>query len=534
MSIQSYERFQFSQILLDAFRSLGSQLVVALKNLWLIDGQEKAYNQLYGLNDVVFEISKGLDQPHLLETIIQKATQLLSAQGGAIYLLDSRQKQLELKAATGLSKQMNGHIISRDEGLCGRILKTGRAQVRHNYRQWKHRLEELDSLEFKAVAGSLIKMGDRPLGVIIVDDTRPDKKFYPEDLKILQVFANHAGLALQRAEFFEKEQVIHKIVSAITSDSDLESVFSYICLAAFELFGVDHSGLVLFDNSYDWGTVAGEYPSSIGALGARIRLSGVKAEEVLIQSAAPLNFPDLEQVKSDLGEVYELMHGFNIFSTLIVPIEYQGRVLGSFSLDTISRYRNFELEEIELCKVFALTVATAIENARLLKELHKQGNYIRSLFKASTSVFSTNEPNDIIQQIVETTRKATGAWKVAVILTSPNNDPEYIVHSGFDEDIKAITTMRSGGISEQVLRDGTPEFFGNISEHRSGVNPNMIADDVKAAACLPLSSRDRRLGILWVQFSSPKFFHKKNSTRSKFLPVKLLLSSKTPGFTIKI
>ena len=368
-SIQSYDRHAFTPILLDACRTLGSQLSVALENAHLFDATRRASEQLSALNQVVLEIGKELSQDALLRRIIEQAMTLVSAEGGRIYLLDATGEHLTLATTAGLSLDLEGQRIGKNEGLTGEILRTRKPQKVADYYRWRKRLRILDAYKLTGVAGAPILVGDRVLGTLVVHDTRPGKQFDDTMLTLLQQFANHAGLALLKAELLERLQAIQQVSTTITSSLESQEVLNCICQAAVELFGVDHSGLVLFDKSLKWGTVEGEYPAQPNTLGTKIPIEGVLAEERLAFNGETLVFSDVEEAVSELGPVLDIWRRLDIRSIFVIPIIYQNRSLGSFSLDAVGHVRQFTSEEVELCKVFAAHVAVAVENARLFSEL---------------------------------------------------------------------------------------------------------------------------------------------------------------------
>jgi PAS domain S-box-containing protein len=345
------------------------QAAVALENARLFDTTRRASEQLSALNQVVLEIGKELSQNALLQKVIEQAMTLVSAEGGRVYLLDATGEHLTLATTAGLSLDLEGQRIGKNEGLTGEILRTRKPQKVADYYRWRKRLRILDAYKLTCVAGAPILVGDRVLGTLVVHDTRPGKRFDDTMLTLLQQFANHAGLALLKAELLERLQAIQQVSTTITSSLESQEVLNCICQAAVELFGVDHSGLVLFDKSLKWGTVEGEYPAQPNTLGTKIPIEGVLAEERLAFNGETLVFSDVEEAMSELGPVLDIWRRLDIRSILVIPIIYQNRILGSFSLDAVGHVRQFTLEEVELCKVFAAHVAVAVENARLFSEL---------------------------------------------------------------------------------------------------------------------------------------------------------------------
>lgn len=194
---------------------------------------------------------------------------------------------------------------------------------------------------------------------------------------------------------------IERAASMINSTADLEQVLPQICRAAVELFEVDHSGLVVFDETGDSGTVQAEYPHQ-GAVGLRIAVRGVPAEERLFYERQPIVIDDVERAApEDLGPVADVFARFRIRSILIVPIVSAGRVLGSFSLDAIARPRPFSDEDVELSRIFAAQIATALDKARLVLKARQQADQLETLQHITFAVIAErDDPRRLLRTIV--------------------------------------------------------------------------------------------------------------------------------------
>lgn len=396
ISIQSYAPHAFTPALLDAFRALGSQLAVALDNVRLLNATQRTADQIAALNQVVLEIGDERDRLALLRKVIERAIALLGVTGGGVYLLNPTGEYLTLAASVSLPLDVEGRRIDTGEGLTGEVLRTESPQWISDYYGWPKRLPFLDDIQITTVAGAPIKVGDRILGTLVVHDTKQGGQFDDAEIRLLQQLANHAGLALQKASLVEKLQAIQAVSAIITSSLDVEEVLQRACQAAVELFEADHSGLVLFDRSLEWGTVAAEYPEHVRAVGERIPVKGVPAEEKLILHREPLVISDVGQAAADLGPVSEVFTRLDIRSIALVPIVYKDRVLGSLSLDAVGHGRDFRPEEVDLCPVFAAHVAVAVENARLFAELAEAKEWQEALIEnAFDAVIAINQDKKI-------------------------------------------------------------------------------------------------------------------------------------------
>lgn len=435
---------------------LARQAGIALENARLFDATRRASEELSALNRVVLEIGKELDRTALLRKIIERAVALLAAKGGGVYLLGPAGEHLTLAAAAGLPLDLEGQRIGKDEGLSGEILRTGEPQRVAEYYRSDRRLRILDAHELTGVAGAPIRAGDRTLGTLIVHDTRPGRQFDDAALALLQQVANHAGLAFQKAELLEKQRAIQHVSTAIASSRDLSEVLNLTCQAAVELFGVDHSGLVLFDRDLEWGTVEGEYPGQPNTLGERIPIKGVPAEERLASDKKTLVFSDVEEAKSELGPVLDMWRRLGIRSILIVPITYQNRVLGSFSLDVVGPVRQFTEEEVELCRVFAAHVAVAVENARLFFQLGETKERLDGLIASSLDAVIAIDRDERITVFSRATEEMCG-WTAREMI----GQTVARLHADIAKAREILDTVnRDGAISgwnvELKHRDGTP------------------------------------------------------------------------------
>ncbi len=165
-------------------------------------------------------------------------------------------------------------------------------------------------------------------------------------------------------------ELVHQVSQVIGSSLDLNRILQMTVEQMATLFGVDHSGVLLFDEAHTYGQVVAEYPSS-GATEERFPVRGYLAAERIIAEQKPLV---IENVWDDplMSAVGEAMHRLDIQSMLIVPVIVKGCVIGSIGLDSVGRRRRYSTEEVALAQTIASQVAIAIENARLFKRAQQE------------------------------------------------------------------------------------------------------------------------------------------------------------------
>ena len=79
------------------------------------------------LYEITREVNSSLTLTHCLRTITEKAVELLKVERASLMLLDPVKKELTIKYATGLPKQIVRQVrVKRGQGVSGWVAKTGR------------------------------------------------------------------------------------------------------------------------------------------------------------------------------------------------------------------------------------------------------------------------------------------------------------------------------------------------------------------------------------------------------------------------
>src|SRR5258706_153857 len=178
------------------------------------------------------------------------------------------------------------------------------------------------------------------------------------------------------------------------NEPTFEDTLSTVCKAAVKLVGVDHSGLVLFHNSLEYGTVRAEYPpSQHSAVGRRVQIRGISLEEKLIEDRQPIVVNNVSAEEA-LGPVRYVLSDLGIESILVVPIVVGEAVKGSFSFDSTGHSRIFGEDDIEKCISLAEFASLVVEKADLLEN-------VQALQRAMLAIASEQEPERLLGALIE-------------------------------------------------------------------------------------------------------------------------------------
>ena len=127
LSIQSYEPFAFTPILLDICRTLGTQLTVALEKTRLIaevEADEARLKSFYrASNALTATQSPGV----ILQAIVQEAQKAAAARGVAMFLIN-KAGAYDL-ITHGVERVADPKSLIRDNGLSMTVMRTGQPEV---------------------------------------------------------------------------------------------------------------------------------------------------------------------------------------------------------------------------------------------------------------------------------------------------------------------------------------------------------------------------------------------------------------------
>jgi PAS domain S-box-containing protein len=160
--------------------------------------------ELSALQTTVLEITTPHELSGLLQTIVERATRLLNADGGAMYLCDPQSRTARCVVSYNTPRDFSGITLRYGEGAAGVVAETGRPLLIDDYRTWSGRAAAFDSEQpFRAVATAPLLWQGQVTGVIHALRFRDSNPFTQDDLRLLSLFANHAAIAAENARLRE-------------------------------------------------------------------------------------------------------------------------------------------------------------------------------------------------------------------------------------------------------------------------------------------------------------------------------------------
>jgi signal transduction protein with GAF and PtsI domain len=174
----------------------------------------KSRDYFLALYEVAKVINASLDPSKVLEEVVRSVASAMNVKACSIRLLDSREEQLSLVAAWGLSEDYlnKGPILIRESGLDRKVLLGDSVWLRdvrtdRNFQYGARAKEEgIRSVQLGNTMLYSSLVGDRAMGVLRVYTGRV-RKFEEEEVCFLEAVANLSAIALDNARMHKTLQI---------------------------------------------------------------------------------------------------------------------------------------------------------------------------------------------------------------------------------------------------------------------------------------------------------------------------------------
>jgi GAF domain-containing protein len=190
-----------------------------------------------------------------------------------------------------------------------------------------------------------------------------------------------------------------------------------------------------------------------------------------------------------------------------VPLIYRDQAIGVITLD--SRTPGFYTEDdARVATIFANQAAIAMENARLFSETDRRLNELDKLHQASGVMTSKLALDQVLQEVVDLASEVAGSDNTSLVLVEDGGELVTSVEQS-NSILKGIPSLhkraRPNGATHQVIRSGEPVICHEI-DPEGDHNPYLVKAGVASYVGLPLKTKDRVVGVLFVHSLTPCTF----------------------------
>ncbi len=359
----------------ESVAELAQPLASAIEQRRLLDEGRRRAEELAALYATSQLITARLDVASVLDRISRSVTTLIGSTGCGIGLLDATRTRLVHAAAHGgKSEEWRALALPVGEGIMGRCAETAEPirvdDVRRDPRSARRDVDEREGI--RSMLCVPLRVAGLLLGVISAFSTRP-AAFSAHHQRVLEAFAEQAGIAIQNAQLFEESvrraretRALLEAGRAVTASLDLERTIHVIMEQARAVLGVQSCGIMLRDPETGIiSSVASLDLSEEMVTKVRVR-EGEGVTGLAIAERRPKQSADLWN--DPRVRFPELPKAQGLRSLLAAPLRVGDDAIGAIIV--LRRdVHEFSAAEEELLMALADQAAIAMEHARLYERL---------------------------------------------------------------------------------------------------------------------------------------------------------------------
>jgi two-component system, NtrC family, sensor kinase len=256
VTLAARRRAAFDDADVEVAAELARPLASAIEHRRLLEEGRRRTEELAALYSTSQLITARLDVASVLERISRSVTALIGSTGCGIGLLDPGRRRLVHAAAHGFkSDEWRALALPVGEGIIGRCAESGQVirvdDVRTDARSARRDVDDREGI--RSMLCVPLRGAGTLLGVISAFSTRP-AAFSAHHQRVLEAFAEQAGIAVQNAKLFEESlkrtretRALFEAGRTVTASLDPERTVRVIMEQARAVLGVASCGIMTLD-----------------------------------------------------------------------------------------------------------------------------------------------------------------------------------------------------------------------------------------------------------------------------------------------
>jgi len=208
MNVESDQLNAFDESDVTVLQSLANQAGVALENARLLAAERRRADELDALRANAADISAELELPDLLKAILERAVELMGVTVGELGLYDEATQEIWIVASYNMVKDYTGTRMALGEGAMGRVAQTHEPLIVQDHDNWEGRSPQYAEINWHSTLVVPLIAGGRLVGTVAVGQADTTRQFGPADLRLLDLFAQQAAIAVRNAQLYEQVQQV--------------------------------------------------------------------------------------------------------------------------------------------------------------------------------------------------------------------------------------------------------------------------------------------------------------------------------------
>ena len=181
---------------------------LAIGRARLLVSERRRADEQKALLDTMADLSSERELSKLLQAVLERAVTLLGVTGGELAIYDEQKRELVIVASHHIGKDSTGVRLGLGEGAMGTVAVTHEPLIIPEYDEWSGRSRSYSDVRstVRAVMAAPLLIGKRLVGAIASVHSDPARQFGADDLRLLNLFAPQAAIAIENARLYTEAQ----------------------------------------------------------------------------------------------------------------------------------------------------------------------------------------------------------------------------------------------------------------------------------------------------------------------------------------
>lgn len=199
-------------------------LTAAAQQASIAIGRARLVQQQEQLLATLSDLSSELQLEKVLQSVLERAVLLLGASGGELATYDDQARELEIVANHNTGRVSVGTRIALGEGALGQVAQSLAPLAIDDYGEWSGRSTRYQGVAAHAALVMPLLIGRRLVGAINFWHAEPHRRFSPGDLRLANLFAPQAAIAIENAHLFMAAQQQRQYFAELVRNSPVAIV----------------------------------------------------------------------------------------------------------------------------------------------------------------------------------------------------------------------------------------------------------------------------------------------------------------------
>ncbi|RMF82042.1 MAG: GAF domain-containing protein, partial [Chloroflexi bacterium] len=499
-------------------------IIISLHGLSRAQHQlQRQIDELRSLSVISQTMGAKLDLVGLLNVIYLQVAELLDIENFQVAIYNESDKKLHFPITIRNRKQQPTPtpVEVTGKSLIHHVFKTGRPLlIPRDVNDTARRMGiQAPPTEQHSWMGVPLIAGGRTLGVMAVDSQQAHQHFNSDNLRLLNIIAGNASVALDNVQFYEQqaarvEQLVsmNEVLSQLTGTLSPDIVLDRIIIAASTISSASAIAVYLFwDEAHSTLALARSTGLSDRFLADPIEpiikdaLIRMQKTKTVAHDLPPFSVEDVHS-DSRTPHLRHLMAQEKKTAWIELPLGLGDEYFGVLVL-YYDEAHPFSPEAVELLRTFTNQVAQAINNARVYtridEALERRVNQLVALATAGHELTVTMNLRMITDLVLNHAISATHADRGALVLCEDDGELKLYAHQGYPDGTFTNRAIIKQGITGRIFKTGKLVFLGNVAEDHDYLP---LMPTTRSQLSVPILRGDETEGVITLESNNPDAF----------------------------